>query len=80
MTYQNIKVTTDRTIVKNIKIGTPLPSIKKIKIRNSLRDTTDIALVENIGDGAVLYFDQVAQKWKNTNRLEYVSIDAGEGF
>jgi hypothetical protein len=68
MTYQNIKVTTDRTIVKNIKI------------RNTLRDTTDIALVENIGDGAVLYFDQVAQKWKNTNRLEYVNIDAGEGF
>tara|TARA_B100000768_G_scaffold39913_1_gene38765 strand:- start:47719 stop:47961 length:243 start_codon:yes stop_codon:yes gene_type:complete len=80
MTYQNIKVTTDRTIVKNIKIGTPLPSIKEIKVRNSLKDTTDIALVENVGDGAVLYFDQSTLKWRNSNRLENVNIDAGEGF
>ena len=54
-----IKITSNRTIVKNIKVGTPLPAIKEIKIRNSLRDVSDTAIAPagQIPGGTMIAFD-----------------------
>ncbi len=77
-----IKITSNRTIVKNIKVGTPLPAIKEIRIRNSLRDVSDTAIgAGQIPEGTMIAFNGVTEKWTATKHLNQGQIvDGGDTF
>ena len=76
-----IKITSNRTIVKNIKVGTPLPAIKEIRIRNSLRDVSDTAIgAGQIPEGTMIAFDAATEFWTATSHLKAQIIDGGDTF
>jgi hypothetical protein len=78
-----IKITSNRTIVKNIKVGTPLPAIKEIKIRNSLRDVSDTAIAPQgqIPGGTMIAFDATTEKWTAVKHINQGQvIDGGDTF
>jgi len=76
-----IKITSNRTIVKNIKVGTPLPAIKEIKIRNSLRDVSDTAIgAGGIPDGTLIIYNSTTDRWTATKHIVEAVVDGGDTF
>ena len=77
----SIKITSNRTIVKNIKVGTPLPAIKSIKIRNSLKDVADTSIPPGaLPTGSIIIYNAVSEKWEANAYLNNQVIDAGDTF
>lgn len=77
----SIKITSNRTIVKNIKVGTPIPSIKEIRIRNSLRDVSDTAIAPGgIPDGTLIIYNSTTNRWTANSHLKDQVIDGGDVF
>lgn len=75
-----IKITSNRTIVKNIKVGTPLPAIKEIKIRNSLRDVSDTAIDGEIPEGTLIVWKAATERWTATKHIQDAFVDGGDTF
>jgi len=76
-----IKITSNRTIVKNIKVGTPIPAIKEIKIKNSLRDVSDTQIsAGGIPDGTLIIFNNVTNRWTATSHIKDAVVDGGDTF
>lgn len=75
----DIKIVSDRTIVKKITIGTPTPAVKTINIQTTIAQALDVE-VDPLKTGDVLIYNETTGKWKATNVLELQIIDGGEGF
>ena len=75
----DIKVVSNRTIVKKVIVGTPLATTKKIAIQTSLSNVIDVD-TSTVGDGSILVYDDLTQMWKAGNLLNLQTIDGGDGF
>lgn len=75
----NIKVVSDRTIVKKITVGTPLAAVKKIAIETTIANVLDVNS-ENAQTGHLLVYDKDTEMWNAQNLLDLQVIDGGEGF
>lgn len=75
----NIKVVSNRTIIKKVIVGTPLATTKKISIQTTLANVLDVDTT-SVSDGSVLVYDDFTETWKAQNLLNLQTIDGGDGF
>lgn len=74
-----IKVVSNRTIVKKVIVGTPLATTKKIAIQTTLSSVLDVD-ISNRSDGSILVYDDFTGNWKAQNLLNLQTIDGGDLF
>lgn len=75
----NIKVVSNRTIIKKVIVGTPLATTKKISIQTTLANVLDVDTT-SVSSGSVLVYDDFTETWKAQNLLNLQTIDGGDGF
>lgn len=76
----NIKVVSNRTIVKKIVIGTPIPTTKNVSITTTVDKILDVNLGTQLKTGDVLVYNDNSKNWDAQNVLNLQVIDGGEGF
>lgn len=75
----DIKVVSNRTIVKKVIVGTPLATTKKIAIQTTISSVLDVDTSAALS-GSVLVYDDFTGNWKAQNLLNLQTIDGGDGF
>lgn len=75
----NIRVVSNRTIVKKVTLGVPVIASSGIVIQTNVGNITDVD-AEGKQGGYVLIYDADQDKWKAQNLLNSQIIDGGDGF